>query len=62
MLENILWENIYADLGSSTDILTYKGLSSIVKEADREMDKKWAGDPEENRQQMSETLDTKQSN
>lgn len=45
-----------------TDIFVYKGLSSIDKETDREVDKKCTGNPEENRQEMSETLDTKQSN
>lgn len=50
VLKNVLWEYIYIDLGSGTNILLYKWYLSIDKEAIREMDKKWTVNSEENRQ------------
>jgi hypothetical protein len=40
VLKNVLWENIYSDLGYNTNILIYKGLLQIDKETHWETDKK----------------------
>ena len=49
VLQNVLWENIYSDLGYNTDILIYKGLLQTDKGAHREMDKMLIGISEKNR-------------